>query len=91
MLEEIVWKEDRFVKVSNDQEVNPSPRGPFNVSFHPETLDYVSADFLQRTAEYHNKEFETQHPNSDSANAFYVKTITGDGGGEFVVVQLYRI
>ena len=92
VLERIIWKDDNFVKESDGSKVNPKPIGPLFNSYHPEgDIEYESqpgelTDFYEKSAEYH-----IGKAGLHEVNAFQGSVILGDGGGEFAIIQLYRI
>ena len=88
VLERIIWEENNFVKESDGKGVQPSPIGPLFSTYHPESVDYVDdiTDFLRKGAEFYVKENKLSE-----ANAFQGSVIKGDGGGDFTIVQLYRV
>lgn len=87
-LERIIWKGNCFVKESDKERVEPSPRDPIFSSYHPESMDYVDdiTDFISGCAEFYKTE-----NNLPEVNAFEGEVVQGEDGGDFVIVKLYKI
>jgi hypothetical protein len=100
-LERIIWKDNDFVKESDGSKVKPQPIGPLFKSYHPEgDIEYESrpgelTEFYKQSAEYHlikavNDGYISKKVLTE-VNAFKGDTVCGDGGGDFAVIQLYKI